>query len=473
MDCRLCLLAPGLLLALACGDDSSDAEGAPNGGGADAGVAPGEGGPDAVAPGAVGSDAGTAAGPGITSNGDCGKPSLVLEGMIHSPGGDVLPFGCEPFHATTNNPYAVRCVDAWPWFETGFPGDDYCVLPPEPGRGVQIGVHPQGPDWFAQVSTGDLSGYDEIPDSFTMEPGEEEEKNYSTSVGTTEEFGFYRNYVRMRAGSHHMIVSGSAGVGTETWSEGEPVGLYADITLPGAQRPDANTPQTHAKPDEDEGLFRRLPANLEVTQNMHHFNSTDKTILKETWTNLWWEDGGTVEVETFFGMPVIQAARTFAQPGQTIDYHYTWTFAQDVRVIDMFGHRHAWTTNFSAWRVDPGGDPELLYQSFDWFDQPNYRFDSGTVNPATATEQRQDGATSGVLTFKAGDELHFNCHMEYTDERAVAEDSPLLPIENGPLRFSNQAFAGEMCILFGSSSGYDLPRPVFNNTPPPEFATVD
>jgi hypothetical protein len=34
-----------------------------------------------------------------------------LEGAKYSPGGDVLPNKCEPFHPTTNNPYAVRCID--------------------------------------------------------------------------------------------------------------------------------------------------------------------------------------------------------------------------------------------------------------------------------------------------------------------------------------------------------------------------
>ena len=51
---------------------------------------------------------------------------------IYSPGGTALPNICEPFHATTNNPHAVRCTDAWPWYDTGFPGDDLCILPPEP-----------------------------------------------------------------------------------------------------------------------------------------------------------------------------------------------------------------------------------------------------------------------------------------------------------------------------------------------------
>jgi hypothetical protein len=73
---------------------------------------------------------------------DC--QGFKLEGLLHSPGGDVLPNTCMPFHPTKNNPYAVRCVDAWPWYKTKFPGDDFCILPPPPDKGVQYGVHPQG-----------------------------------------------------------------------------------------------------------------------------------------------------------------------------------------------------------------------------------------------------------------------------------------------------------------------------------------
>ena len=101
---------------------------------------------------------------------------------MYSPGGTALPHPCEPYHPTLNNPYAVRCIDAWPWYKTEYPGDEYCILPPEPGKGIQFGVHPQGADWYAQVSQQDLSGYDNPSDEFLMNPGEEEERNYVTGT---------------------------------------------------------------------------------------------------------------------------------------------------------------------------------------------------------------------------------------------------------------------------------------------------
>jgi hypothetical protein len=249
----------------------------------------GQGGGTAIA-GASGAGAGPIAGGaggagGGPPSGDC--QGFPLEGLMHSPGGDVLPNKCEPFHPTTNNPYAIRCVDAWPWYKTKFPGDQYCILPPPPDKGIQYGVHPQGKEWYAKVSTKDLSAYDNPATQWVMEPGEEEEGNYRTGV-THAEAKFYRNYPRMRPGSHHMIISAVDGtLPQEQWGPGSPDGLFGGTSLPGAQRPDESAPKSLAVPTEDAGLYSILPANPGITFNMHHFNSTSQTILKEAWVNLW------------------------------------------------------------------------------------------------------------------------------------------------------------------------------------------
>jgi hypothetical protein len=413
--------------------------------------------------------------PMMPVTGPCGMPSLNLDGLMYSPGGTVLPKGCEPYHATLNNPYAVRCVDAWPWYETRFPGDEYCILPPEPGKGIQVGVHPQGKQWYAQVSTRDLSGYQSPAAPFLMASGQEGEANYTSSADNTEQRNYYRAYVRMRAGSHHMIVTALAPMGgRESWGPGAPVGLFAGEGIPGAQRPDENTPVSLEKPAEDAGLFRRLPASQDVVFNMHHFNSTSGQILKEAWINLWWEEDASIEIHGIRGMPLTQALATFARAGQTVDVHHSWNITQDVRIVTLFGHRHVWTPNFSAWVRKPDGTNEIVYQSFDWFDMPTYRYDSLTQNPPPNPQMRQDGATSGVLTVRRGEQLHFNCRMAFTNEHAAAHMAPMpSTINGGQLRFANQAFTGEMCILFGSSAAVRLPEPRVDTTPVPDFARIE
>jgi hypothetical protein len=392
-----------------------------------------------------------------------------FENLVYSPGGNVLPNKCQPYDPTTNNPYAVRCIDAWPWYKTKFPGDQFCILPPPPDKGVQYGVHPQGKKWFEQVSKQDLSGYDNLADEWIMKDGEEEQANYQTSADNAQTHNYYRNYARMRPGSHHMIVSVQTAAGTpEAWGPATMTGLTGGVSLPGAQRPDENTPKSLDKPMEDAGLFAKLPVDPVVIFNMHHFNASGMTILKEAWTNLWWESDATIEVHGILGLDVGQAITLAVEPGTVLDLHYSWDITQPIRLVDVFGHRHAWTTNFSAW-VEEGSKQDIIYQSFRWLDEPTYRYDSMTMNPVPAPQAKTDGATSGVRTLMPGQKLHFNCHIEYTDARAKTEGAPM-PSEIGTLRFANEAFTAEMCILFGSTAATQLPSPAADSSPLPDFA---
>jgi hypothetical protein len=385
-----------------------------------------------------------------------------------------------PFNATTNNPYAVRCVDAWPWYKTTFPGDNFCILPPPPDKGVQYGVHPQGAKWFAQVSTGDMKGYDTLSDEWLMADGEEESANYETAAGNAAEAKYYRSYARMRPGSHHMIINSDPNKpGDNKWYAVSPGGLLEGAAglagatgLPGAQRPDENRPPSLEKPMEDDGLYRILPANAKITFNMHHFNASGKQILKEAWTNLWWEQDARNPIYGMRGLEVGQVLTMAIPPGATQDFHYSWAITQPVRLVEAFGHRHAWTTNFSAWVENTDGKLDIVYQSFEWLDEPTYRYDSVTKNPVPAPDARMDGASSGIRTLMPGQKLHFNCHIEYTQERATSEKAPM-PSEIGTLRFANEAFTGEMCILFGSTALMELPAPAADTSKLPDFATID
>jgi hypothetical protein len=410
-----------------------------------------------------------AAGSGSMDSASC--RGFSFENLMYSPGGNVLPNTCMPYHPTTNNPYAVRCVDAWPWYKTKFPGDNFCILPPPPDKGVQYGVHPQGKKWFEAMMKQDLSGYDNLADAWVMKDGEEEQANYATSADTTKENNYYRSYARMRPGSHHMIVSVQANAGTpEAWGPATMTGLTGGTSLPGAQRPDENTPKSLDKPMEDDGLFEKLPANPQIVFNMHHFNASGETILKEAWTNLWWESDARTEVHGILGLEISQVITLAVPPGTTTDLHYSWNITQPIRLVDVFGHRHAWTSNFSAW-VDDGNKQEIVYQSFNWLDEPTYRYDSMTMNPVPAPENATDGATSGVRMLMPGQKLHFNCHIEYTDARAKSEGAPM-PSEIGTLRFANEAFTAEMCILFGSTAAVQLSTPAIDTSPLPAFATM-
>ena len=412
---------------------------------------------------------------------DC--QGFPLEGLQYSPGGDTLPSKCRPFHPTTNNPYAVRCIDAMPNFKTKFPGDEYCILPPPPDKGIQVGPHAQGrsADYWKQMWAGDLSGYDNPSKDFVLEPGQELTQNYrSKDAGNPTEMKYYRTYFRMRTGSHHMIVTMHDSSEPDGWIDGVGEALPGMFDpnsgatlgiLGGEQRPDDSTPVSLAKPPEDEGLYLTFPQDPSIIFNMHHFNTTDGQLLREGWINIWWEDDAKTAVTWYMGLDIGQVVGLSVSPGQTTDLHYSWPVSQDTRLIRVFGHRHFWTTNFSAWIKHPDGSNDLAYQSFNWFDMPTYRYDSVTMNPKPDPVAKTDGAMSGIVTLKAGDEFHFNCHIEFTDQRQATDMKAPSPSKIGTLRFANEAYNGEMCINFGNAVG-SLGLPAADSSPVPDFAKV-
>ena len=221
-----------------------------------------------------------------------------VTGLTNSPGGDVLPNKCAPFDGTFNNPYAIRCIDADATYDTGFPGDEWCILPPPAELGTQIHVGPES--------------YDSVDPSFLLAGGLEVNDYYYLNAPNTEEHFYYRTNWRMRSGSHHMIISlmddradgwsatGDAGIGIG--------GGAASRSFGGAQRPDQDRPQGLLEiPAENAGLGGRLLANDQFSFNLHHFNMGQEPILREAWVNVWYKPAAEVTDEmqgiALFGNP--------------------------------------------------------------------------------------------------------------------------------------------------------------------------
>jgi hypothetical protein len=205
---------------------------------------------------------------------------------------------------------------------------------------------------------------------------------------------------------------------------------------------------------------------------MHHFNTTDAPLAREGWINIWKEEDARTKMTWYMGMEAGQVITLSVSPNTTADLHYSWTVGSDMRLIRIFGHRHFWTTNFSAWIQRADGKVDLAYQSYDWFDMPTYRYDSVVQNPALNPSAAQDGAISGIVNLKAGDKLHFNCHIEFTDQRQATDKNAPKPQQIGSLRFANEAYNGEMCIQFGNVTGGALGLPGVDSSPVPDFAKI-
>jgi hypothetical protein len=359
---------------------------------------------------------------------DCKGFELV--GLTHSPGGDVLPNTCAPFHGTYNNPYAIRCVDADPSYHTPWKGDEYCILPPEPDKGTQLYIGP--------------SSYDDAADyaPFLLEPGVEVNTSYYVNADNEEPRYYYRTNWRMRDGSHHMLIYLLDADRADGWADSADAGTDLGMigrSFGGTQRTDADRPQgTLEIPPENQGLGAEMATRQQFSFNLHHMNRFDQPILREAWVNVWYLDEPPTEpMQTLaiYGNPL----DLMIPNGERRTLHYKATATDELRIITIWAHRHASTDRFGVWLERASGETLGVYESFDYEDMPTYQYDSVSQNPIANVETRADGAYSGILEIEAGDELHFVCDVN--NQSGVT------------LRFANELKTGEMCIVFGARTG--------------------
>jgi hypothetical protein len=370
-------------------------------------------------------------------------------GLKYSPGGTVLPNTCKPFDPVTNNPFAVRCVDADPAYVTGFTGDDSCILPPSPEHGTQLGFHPQPDGYWDRMWAKDLSAYKDAAAvaDFLIQPGDERVQNFNTTSRNADAHHFYRIDLRMRPGSHHFTSFRTATVGSpDGWDKSDTSDSLAGIgsgIFYNAIRPFSDRPAASLEvPDEAQGLGVALASSQGLTLQVHHINLTELPILRELWVNLWWIPDGEIKNEVSEGDYL---APTDIPAGAVVDTSGSFAPTEDTRILSLAGHRHAWTTRFNAWVERADGVKEEVYDSFSWKEPPQYQYDAITTNPVADPASEVDGASSGPLVIHAGDQLKFNCHVENTTEQALRAGAPSTKLTD--LAFGNQAFAAEMCIL--------------------------
>jgi hypothetical protein len=293
--------------------------------------------------------------------------------------------------------------------------------------------------------------------AFEVAPGSESVQNYLTTTPNTERRHYYRVDARMRSGSHHLGTFVYAEPFDEGWTPG-PASVAASFGfiddrnpvsfLFNAQRPDSDRPAgSLAIPEEDAGIASLLEPRQGIAFNLHHFNVSPEAVLREVWINVWWVPEAEVkrEISELIGLTPVAI-----QPDTVVDLHNSMTATGETRVLSLFGHRHAWTTRFHAWVERAQGGTELVYDSYDWSEMPTYAYNSVALNPTLNEAAASDGAASGMLILQAGDELHFNCHVDTTSARAAQLE---VPVPTQTLTFGNQAYDSQMCILNGQTVG--------------------
>jgi hypothetical protein len=375
-----------------------------------------------------------------------------LDGLMHSPGGSVLPNKCAEFDPTTNNPYAVRCIDVLA-YATNYVGDEYCILPPPSEQGVQFGVHPQQAAFWDQMRAGDMSGYEDaaLVKDYELAAGAEELQIYDTTTSLPVDKHFYRIDFRARTGSHHSVARfmHSPAATKEGWATNDDSFNTVGTPLADIQRANFDIPvSTLDIPADEAGIGIKAPGNTSVSFQVHHFNSSERPILREVWLNFWFMKDEDVKLSAVHGSGV---GNVNYPPNKITDAGGTVTANEPVKLLSLFGHRHAWTTTFNVWLSRAGANAEeLIYSSNNWEEVPTYAYNSATKNPKPDDKARVDGAYTGALDLGAGDSLRFNCHAEVTPERAAELG---VPLPSQPLRFANQAFMAEMCIMGVTATG--------------------
>jgi hypothetical protein len=345
--------------------------------------------------------------------------------------------GDETTPPANDNPLAMAC----PALNSGFPGDDRCILPPKPEDGIQLHVGPTDYTDQAQI------------DEFTLLPGEEKTECYYFRNPSEQSINFFRQVYRMRPGSHHLIIHTSLGGTTaqpDGWGSCSGGTDSGYMPIGGTQNGVSEFPPDGEGAPEDARLVRPLPAGAPMKFEMHFVNTTTEPILREAWVNL--ENKVVEAAQILGGIFMVGGVNMNIEPGTKEVLNY-WcdNELEDRRVVSLFGHRHAHTTRFSVW-MNRGTDREqLVYEDYDWEETRELVYNSVIENPAPDPVKRTTGGLSGILTFNPGDRIEWECEIDNTAENSVAPS-------DAPLTFANEVFTGEMCNLFGS---------MVTNTPDP------
>lgn len=315
--------------------------------------------------------------------------------------------------------------------DTGYPGDQYCQLPPDPDKGFQLHLGPEDYDDPQAIADWEIG------------PGEENTECFWTRSPNEKIAAFYERLVTMRPVSHHLFLftmydaaepASGLGKGPCRTPEGRgPRGFLA-----GAEVPIVQYPQGGVFPPEQEGSGASVPAEVLVRIEIHAVNVTDEAMLREVWVNFIYKP--TEEITKWVSPISMYAGQSIATPPGAGDL-----VAASVEVkgdsgmlYNLFGHVHANTTRFTAWLLRDG-ERTMILEDYDWYDPLTIAYNSVVENEPPDPENLVAGGHSGVLEIKAGDRLEWECEVHNTQDVVLS--------------YTNKAFTGEMCNLFGEYSG--------------------
>jgi hypothetical protein len=352
--------------------------------------------------------------------------ALAICGCSSSPGGGTT---------TTPNALTLPCN-----IHSGYAGDDNCIEAPDPKLGFQFHYGPSNYKDPSEVS------------KYLLAPGQEVTDCVFLPSVNTETAYIQEYHSRLRPGSHHLLnyvqptmngASPRTSTGPEACNQNQNFRMLFGAT---SQVMDVSRA---APGPENEGVAVQLGPRQQVAMQLHVINATSKPILREAWANFRYADKSTV-TELADPIQFMAGVVSSINVGHTVINAGTATVpagaGPDFRLLAAIPHIHAHTTRFTAWKT-VGGVKELLLEQFGTLDIPTephiVYFDSTVTNPAVNETTHQDGAFSGIVHLAPGDTIDWEC--EQTNDGIGANGVHFTT----PLQFTEQAYTGEMCNLFG------------------------
>jgi hypothetical protein len=322
---------------------------------------------------------------------------------------------------------------------SGYPGDDLCILPPAPRIGFQYHFGPSNYKDPNEVA------------KYLLQPGDEKTECAFLEGVNTETAYIQEYHSRLRPGSHHLLnyvqPTNGAPVHISTAPEAcsQPLNFRM---LFGATSSKMDVTRASPGPEND-GLAVQLGPKQQVVLQLHVINATNQPILREAWANFRYADPSQV---TQLADPIQFAGGLISSipVGETVINSGTAAVpanaAPDFRLVAAIPHFHAHTTDFKVYATR-AGVRQLILEQFGTLDIPYepylVQYNSTTQNTLPNEATRTRGAYSGILHLQPGDTIDWECTQ--TNDGIGANGTRFTT----PLQFTEQAYTGEMCSLFG------------------------
>lgn len=382
--------------------------------------------------------------------------SLALAGSLSvACGGSAEGTGQEGQNATCSPTGDIPCYvgKAEPCvnYKSGWAGDEYCMKPPDHGYQLHVGpTDYSNPEEVAKYTlpAGGIPQND--PRAAKVGYGTPD-VNWCFNMKTPNDAPFYSNqyYSHMRPGSHHQIIFAlNSSVPDSTGMDdcaSRDQGVAGGATfLAGATRAVQDAAMFGGAP-EDSRIASETPAHQQVSVNLHFVNITEKPLVMEVWVNMISIDYPSSEVKEYIkaiewygglGMNIPPGTHTTLQGGGT-----SCEPPEDVRILGVTGHVHASTTRFAMYMQRSGeSSPTQIFEDYNWEEPTVFRFNSTTTNTPWNAASKTPGASISKqdLLVHPGDQFSWQCDV--TNNRSVN------------LTFSDRAYDGEMCNVFGMFS---------------------